>query len=111
MFIHFFFFKLIIIIIIIIIIRIRIRIRIRIIRIIRIRIIIALKAGNRFFFFLQSPQVARAQPCANHVQHIERLSRATCRVTCLVVQRDSSAIKFDRAEITFILALSYWPNH
>ena len=25
-------------------------------------------------------QVARAQSCANHVQHIERLSRATCRV-------------------------------
>ena len=24
--------------------------------------------------------VARAQSCANHVQHIERLSRATCRV-------------------------------
>ena len=41
--------------------------------------------------FLQSPhcartlsdtcaQVARAQSCANHVQDIERLSRATCRV-------------------------------
>ena len=26
-------------------------------------------------------QVARAQLCANHVQHIERLSHATCRVT------------------------------
>ena len=26
-------------------------------------------------------QVARAHSCANHVQHIERLSRATCRVT------------------------------
>ena len=25
-------------------------------------------------------QVARAQSCANHVQHIERLSPATCRV-------------------------------
>ena len=25
-------------------------------------------------------QMARAQSCANHVQHIERLSRATCSV-------------------------------
>ena len=41
-------------------------------------------------------QVARVQSCANHVQHIERLSHATCRVACHVVQRDSSAIKFDR---------------
>ena len=41
-------------------------------------------------------QVARAQSCANHVQHIERLSRATCRVTCHAVRMDSSATKFDR---------------
>ena len=27
-------------------------------------------------------QVARAQSCANHAQHTEHLSRATCRVTC-----------------------------
>ena len=27
-------------------------------------------------------QVARAQSCANHVQHIERLSCAACRVSC-----------------------------
>ena len=40
-------------------------------------------------------QVAREQSCANHVQH-KRLSRATCRVACHVVRRDSSAIKFDR---------------
>ena len=38
-------------------------------------------------------QVARSQ---YHVQQIERLSRATCRVECHVVRRDSSAIKFDR---------------
>ena len=38
-------------------------------------------------------QVAKAQSCANHVQHIERLSRATCRVQ--LVQRNSSATKFD----------------
>ena len=30
-------------------------------------------------------RMVRAQSCANHVQHIERLSRATCRVTCHVV--------------------------
>ena len=41
-------------------------------------------------------QVARAQSCANHAQHIERLSHATCRVTCHVVRTDSSAIKFNR---------------
>ena len=36
-------------------------------------------------------QVARAQfeIVHNHVQHIERLSRALCRVECHVVQRDS----------------------
>ena len=52
-------------------------------------IIIALKAANRdFCYLLTSPrtvsntyaQVARAQSCANHVQHIEHVSRATCRV-------------------------------
>ena len=41
-------------------------------------------------------KVAQAQSCANHVQHIERLSHATCRVMCHAVRRDSSAIKFDR---------------
>ena len=41
------------------------------------------------------PQVARTQSCANHVQHIERLSRAACRVACHVVRRDSSAINSD----------------
>ena len=38
-------------------------------------------------------QVAQAQSCANHVQHIERLLRATCHVTCHLVRRGSSAIK------------------
>ena len=37
---------------------------------------------------------------AYHVQH----------VVCHLVQRDSSAIKFDRVEIVFILALLYWPK-
>ena len=73
------------------------------------------RRNSRFFFFffynlLTAPrtvsntyaQVAWAQSCANHVQDIERLSRATCRVTCHTVRRDSSAIKFDRVEIAFI---------
>ena len=46
-------------------------------------------------------QVSRAQSCANHVQDIEPLSRATC-VTCHVVRRDSSAIKFGRVLLAFI---------
>ena len=37
----------------------------------------------------------RAHLCANHVQHIECLSRKTCRVTCHMVGRDCSAIKFE----------------
>ena len=74
--------------------------------------IIAFKGAIRDFFnnLLTAPrtvsnthaQVARAQSCANRVQHIERLSRATCRVTCHLVRRDSSAMKFDRVEIAFI---------
>ena len=45
--------------------------------------------NSRFFYnLLTAPRtvsithalVARAQSCANHVQHIERLSRVTCRV-------------------------------
>ena len=38
---------------------------------------------------------------SNHVLHAERLSRATCRVTCHVVRRDSSAVKFDRVLLLF----------
>ena len=82
-------------------------------------IMITLKGAIRDFFFffnnlLTAPwtvsntyaQVAWAQSCANHVQHIERLSRATCRDTCHVVQRDSSAITFEslnRIYLSFIL--------
>ena len=58
-----------------------------------------------------------------HVQHIEPLSRATHRalitcntsspyhvqyIVCHAVRRNSSAIKFDRVEIAFILALFHW---
>ena len=53
-----------------------------------IRVIIAFQGTilDLFYNFLTAPrtvsnmytQVAQAQSCANHVQHIERLSRATC---------------------------------
>ena len=57
-----------------------------------IMIIIALKGTDRDFFLYKvltlprtvsntCAQVARAQKCANHVQHIARSSRATCRVS------------------------------
>ena len=83
-------------------------------------IIIAFKGAIRDF--LQSPHSAanclqhvrssgQGAIVCNHVQHIERLSRATCRVTCHLARRDSSAIKFDRVEIAFIWSLFYWLNH
>ena len=50
-----------------------------------------------------------AQSCANHVQHLERLSRAICRVPRGT--KGSPAIKSDRVEIAFIWALFYWLNH
>ena len=74
-------------------------------------IIIAFKGAIRDF--LQSPHSA-----ANCLQHVRSSgpgaivckSRAThralitckCHVTCHLVRRDSSAIKFDRVEIAFI---------
>ena len=52
-------------------------------------------------------QVAQAQLCANHVQHIERLSSATCHAACHLARRDSSAIKlwqsWNRIYLSFIL--------
>ena len=79
--------------------------------IIIIIIIIAFKGVIRDF--LQSPHSA-----ANRLQHVRSSgpgaivckSRAThralitckCHVTCHLVRRDSSAIKFDRVEIAFI---------
>ena len=83
-------------------------------------IIIAFKGAIRDF--LQSPHSA-----ANYLQHVRSSgpgaivckSRAThwalitckCHVTCHLVRRDSSAIKFDRVYIAFIWALFYWLNH
>ena len=91
-----------------------------IIAIIIIIIVIAFKGAIRDF--LQSPHSA-----ANCLQHVPSSgpgatickSRAThwalitrkCHVTCHLVQRDSSAIKFDRVEIAFVWALFYWLNH
>ena len=88
--------------------------------IIIIIIIITLKGTIRDC--LQSPHCA-----ANCLQHVRSSgpgaivckSRAThralitckCHVTCHLIRRDSSAIKFDRVEIAFILALFYWLNH
>ena len=82
-----------------------------IIIIITIIIIMAFKGTIRDFFNLLTvprtvsntyAQAAWAKSCANHVQHIEHLSHATCRVMSHAVRRDSSTIKFDRVEITFI---------
>ena len=76
-----------------------------IIIIVIIIIIITFKGAIRDYFYNLTAlrivsntyaQVARAQLCANHVQHIEHLSRATCCVTCHVVRRDSLAVKFYR---------------
>ena len=83
-------------------------------------IIIAFKGAIRDF--LQSPHSA-----ANRLQHVRSSgpgatvckSRAThralitckCHVTCHLVRRDSSAVKFDRVSIAFIWALFYWLNH
>ena len=50
--------------------------------------------------------MARGQSCANHVQHIGRLSRQ--HAVFHVLRRESSTVKFDRAEIAFILALLHW---
>ena len=79
--------------------------------IIIIIVIIAFKDAIRDF--LQSPHSA-----AKHLQHVrssgpgaivcksrathQALIRCKCHVTCHLVQRDSSAIKFDRVEIAFI---------
>ena len=49
--------------------------------------------------------------CAYHVQHIECLLSAACHVPLGTKGwLNGLAIKFDRVEITFILALFYWLN-
>ena len=73
-------------------------------------IITALKGTIWDFFTISSlcrepsPTCTLKWPGRNHEQHFERISRAACRFTCDMVRRDSSAIKFDRVEITFISA-------
>ena len=82
-------------------------------------IIVAFKGAIRDF--LQSPHRA-----ANRLQHVcssgpgatvckslathRALITCKCHVTCHLVRRDSSAIKFDRVEIAFIWALFDWLN-
>ena len=53
-------------------------------------------------------QVARAQSCANHVQHIERLSRATSRVPYLGT---AQLLGFTGFKSHLFEPLSYWLNH
>ena len=88
----------------------------------RLIIIIIIAFKGAFRDFIQSPHSA-----ANCLQHVRSSgpgaivckSRATHRalitckrhVTCHLVRRDSSAVKFDRVEIAFIWALFYWQNH
>ena len=80
-------------------------------RLMIIIIIIAFKGAIRDF--LQSPHSAAnclqhvrssglgATVCKSHATH-RALITCKCDVTCHLVRRDSSAIKFDRAEIAFI---------
>ena len=75
--------------------------------------VIAFKGAVRIVFYnlLTAPrtttstyaQVAKAQIRCNtsNAYHVQR-------VVCHLVRRDSSAIKFHRVEITFILASFYW---
>ena len=69
---------------------------------------------------LQSPHCA--ENCFQHVRSSD-MSATVCKsrvahralikmqhVVCHAVRRDSSAIKFDRVQIAFILALFYWLN-
>ena len=53
------------------------------------------------------PGATACKLCATHRAHIT----CKCPVTCHLVRRDSSAIKFDRDEIAFIWALFYWLKH
>ena len=73
--------------------------------VIKTMIIIASKGSNRDFYkLLTAPrtvsntyaQLTRALSFANHVQRIERFSRATCRYTTLYEGTAQLHIKFDR---------------
>ena len=79
-------------------------------------IIIALKGANQDFCNLFTTprtvsntyaQVARAQSCATRVQNMERLSYHEQHV-CHMAWGDSSAVKFDRVEMVFVLVLLHW---
>ena len=80
-----------------------------IIIIIIIIIIIAFKGAVRFFTIsslCREPSPTHTLKCPVQITW----NTSTCRVTCHMVRRDSSAIKLDRLEIAFILALFYWLN-
>ena len=82
-------------------------------------IMIAFKGAIRNFFYNllaalritvsnTYAQVAKAQMCAYHVQHIKRLSRAKCRVLLGMKGQLAQLLSFERVEIAFTLALPYW---
>ena len=80
-------------------------------------LIVALKGAIPDFYNLltaprtvSSPTHTLKWPGRNRVQITCKTSSARYvqHVVCHVVRRDSSAIKFDRVEIAFILALFYW---
>ena len=92
------------------------------VRIIIIIIIIAFKALFEIFYnLLTAPLTVSnwqhirssgqgAIVCKSRSTH-QALITCKCHVTCHLVRRDRSAIKFDRVEITFIWALFYWLNN
>ena len=79
-------------------------------------IIIAFKGAVRDFFTISS-LCNKLPPARTLKWPRHNCVKITCntsstyqvqRVVCHLAQRDSSAIKFDRVEITFILMLLYW---
>ena len=77
-------------------------------------IMITLRGAFRYFYNL----LTAPANCLQHVHSLPRRNRVqiTCNtlsayhvqhIVCHVVRRDSSAIKFDRVQIAFILALFY----
>ena len=74
-------------------------------------VVITLKGAIREFFTLSSTRTL-LWPGRNRVQ-ISCSTYSAYRVqhvVCYEVRRDSSAIKFDRVGIAFILSLFYWLN-
>ena len=81
------------------------------------RIMITLKDTIPDFFFFTISSLCRELSPTRTLKWPERICvQITCNTSgahhvqdvCLVVRRDISAVKFDRVEIAFILALFYW---